>query len=689
MTQPDRRQIELHLDVDSISIAGASERYQRGATPHTIFAWWARRPFAAARQLVTLSAPISDRATTPNRGTQTRVLDPFSGGSTFALTAAQLGMESHAVENNQLAHFIGLALLQLSQGEPRLAKLVADEGRLLLQTLAAETEQLFPARATDEVAEAGHLFPTKTTDGVMAYFWSRSVTCKCEAALSLQKRPWLSRKSGRETYIHRSPDRSTKSYAIELQSGEDIEDSHSAWNGRASIECPFCGMYYKGESLRDLVATRAYDELTAVALMRRPKEYKLAGEQHDLSAPEEVEQVIVSDLDAIGDNLPTIVIPQWSGITNPTLYGHTTVDTLFTRRQLAVMIRLARLIRERYATWESIYGAPRAGAIAAFLSGLLDQLADWNSRVSMWIPQNEQVGRGLSGPGLPMLWDFVEIDPLQSGPANLWDKLDRIVAGIRSIPQFVTPQFVTRGDARALPYPDDYFDAVVTDPPYYDNIFYSVFADCIYAFKRLALRTIFPAEFGDPATDRTAELSASRDRTTADGGGPWEYFSSGMAAALSEARRVLKRDGVITLCYAHSTLEGWCSLVAAYVQAKLTITKTWPISIEREQRPRAMRSAAVNTSVVLVARPDTSSKANTAPSSKSFQQVVREVAARGTEEAWPDDVTATMCLLGGLEAALREAESDEISRWKYVAPIARKVAAEVTQLYPLVSFPER
>jgi hypothetical protein len=33
---------------------------------------------------------------------------------------------------------------------------------------------------------------------------------------------------------------------------------------------------------------------------------------------------------------------------------------------------------------------------------------------------------------------------------------------------------VQQGSATELPWPDNYFDAVLTDPPYYDNVPYSV-----------------------------------------------------------------------------------------------------------------------------------------------------------------------------------------------------------------------
>ena len=135
---------------------------------------------------------------------------------------------------------------------------------------------------------------------------------------------------------------------------------------------------------------------------------------------------------------------------------------------------------------------------------------DWNSRLSMWISQNEQVGRGFCGPGVAMLWDYAETDPTGDGPANLWKKLDRILKGSAAIATMDAPCSVQHAFAQALPFPDGHFDAIVTDPPYYDNVFYSALADFFYAWKKPLLAAIEPTLFGNEATDSTHELVASK-----------------------------------------------------------------------------------------------------------------------------------------------------------------------------------
>jgi adenine-specific DNA methylase len=51
---------------------------------------------------------------------------------------------------------------------------------------------------------------------------------------------------------------------------------------------------------------------------------------------------------------------------------------------------------------------------------------------------------------------------------------------------------VFQASATNLPYPDNYFDAVFTDPPYYDNVPYSYLSDFFYVWLRLALKDKYP-----------------------------------------------------------------------------------------------------------------------------------------------------------------------------------------------------
>lgn len=672
MSEIQKRPIEQYLDVASISEAGTSERYQRASSPHTVFTWWARRPFSTARDLISASLNPAQPAE------ESKVLDPFVGGATFPLAGTRLGVKMYGMENNELAYFTAKALLDLSRSAGRqLRHLLMLEGRQVLDQLKSETRDLYPAR---------------DTDNIICYFWSRSATCtSCGSEMPLQKRPWLSKKAGKQRAIVQQPNFDTKSFDVRVvESSTDTVTDSSAWSGRNSLRCLFCGQEYDRKQTAELIRQVSTDKLTAVAQLDKRKHFLPATQPQNYIADSLTEQMIKEDCATLGLQLPDVEIPAWSGITNPTVYGHDTISSLFTARQLAVTIRLCRILNERQKLWEEKYGEPQSKAIAAFLSGLIDQLADWNSRLCMWISQNEQVGRGLSGPGMPMLWDFVEIDPLLRGPANLYAKLERIAAGVDQIPMSTDQEErITRGDSRTMAYPDAFFDAVVTDPPYYDNLYYSILADCIYAFKRMALIGRFPEIFTEPRTDSTRELTAA-PRRQGSPGEAWTFFSTGMAQVLRESRRVIKRDGVITVCYAHSSISGWSSLIAAYVRAGLKITQLWPMTIERTHRPRSMKSAAINTSLVLVARPhDAATSMGLVQDSPGIDKVIKAAMDRAAEADWPDDVAATLAFVSAAEARLSQFTDEMLSQQDAVNSACREVADRIYESIPGFSFSSR
>lgn len=199
-----------------------------------------------------------------------------------------------------------------------------------------------------------------------------------------------------------------------------------------------------------------------------------------------------------------------------------------------------------------------------------------------------------------MLWDYAETDQLLDGPANLHDKLLRILRAVEEIPEFKNLPTVSRSKAQELPFDSEYFDAVVTDPPYYDNMFYNTLADFFYVWKRKALRDRFPDFFDLEKSEEDDELVAStKRRGSAELAHTW--YCQELTKALREARRVMKPGGVLSFVYGHSSISGWSAVAQAFRDADLAIVNVQPLSIERRARPRAMTSEAVNTCIVLVA----------------------------------------------------------------------------------------
>lgn len=587
------------------SIAGFAERYRRGETPHTVHVWWARRPHTAMRALVFAclceessagafdvmralsSSPLppplvlesAREALKCRRPESPTVLDMFGGGGTIPFESALLGAETYSIDCNELAVFIQRSLLNHAGEAARkdMTRLLDLVGRRVLNELASLTRPLFPQR-----------------EHYSTYIWSYTLQCSsCEYRFLLSKRPWLSRKNGRHLALRITDGGDRQQAAITEVSVEF--DQRTPWLGRnGTVACPKCGFQQK-PMLPD-----CQDELLAVVACHDGKSFSQPVPEC-LPTDALLTKTESSLLSELGWSLPSSELPVWSGIVNPAVYGMRTHAELFNKRQRVVVLSLLHLLADEYNRLREEESPEIARAVIGWLSGLVDQLVDWNCRLSMWIPQNQQVGRAFCGPGVAMLWDYAETDPVSKGPSNLWAKLDRILAGVGSLNLVATKCSIICARAQAIPYADESFDAIITDPPYYDNVFYSILADFFYAWKRPLIRLIEPSLAVENHTSSRAELVASSFRS-GDSRRAHEDYCAEMAQAIREAARVLKPNGVFALLYSHACLRGWEALVRAYRPTALRVTSVQPLNIERKQRPRAMTSDAVNTCVVFVAR---------------------------------------------------------------------------------------
>lgn len=104
-------------------------------------------------------------------------------------------------------------------------------------------------------------------------------------------------------------------------------------------------------------------------------------------------------LSKLNINLPESELPVWSGIVNPALYGIRTHADFLNKRQRLVLLYLIDELTTNYSLLAE-KDADMAKFVIGALSSLIDQIVDWNCRLSMWIPQNEQVGRGFAVPEL-------------------------------------------------------------------------------------------------------------------------------------------------------------------------------------------------------------------------------------------------------------------------------------------------
>ncbi|MGB9618558.1 MAG: hypothetical protein ACPL7J_14655, partial [Desulfomonilaceae bacterium] len=160
---------------------------------------------------------------------------------------------------------------------------------------------------------------------------------------------------------------------------------------------------------------------------------------------------------------------------------------------------------------------------------------------------------------------------------------------------------VTQSTATRLLYPEHYFDAVITDPPYYDNVPYSFLSDFFYVWLKRSLGDVHPELFSTPLTPKKNEIVAYSDvpKDFKDGK---DYFEQMLKKAFQEIQRVLKPNGIAVIVYAHKSTHGWETLINSLLDSGLVMTGAYPLNTEMGARLRAHESATLASSIYIVAR---------------------------------------------------------------------------------------
>jgi len=177
--------------------------------------------------------------------------------------------------------------------------------------------------------------------------------------------------------------------------------------------------------------------------------------------------------------------------------------------------------------------------------------------------------------------------------------------------KMLIPQ-ITQFSATSLPYPNNYFDAVFTDPPYYDNVPYSYLSDFFYVWLKRTIGDLYPDLFSTPLTPKSKEVIAElpllrgmdkeKAKKVVEGIKRSEDFELMLKKSFQEIHRVLKPNGIATIVYTHKSTSGWEVLINSLLDSGLVVTASWPIHTEMKARLRARESAALASSIYFVAR---------------------------------------------------------------------------------------
>jgi putative DNA methylase len=154
---------------------------------------------------------------------------------------------------------------------------------------------------------------------------------------------------------------------------------------------------------------------------------------------------------------------------------------------------------------------------------------------------------------------------------------------------------VYQDDSKTLDHENE-FDAVITDPPYYDNTIYSELADFFYMWQKILLKDEYE-EFGPDATPRSDSIVAN----PFEGKGE-EEFESELREAFDGILSALKQDGILVFTYHHSGVESWGQVLESLCDVGFEVTAAYPITADLD---KLEKGEAVSFDIIIIARPAT------------------------------------------------------------------------------------
>jgi putative DNA methylase len=656
------------------------------------------------------------------RAHRPKVLDMFAGGGAIPLEALRLDCEAYALDLNPVAHIIELCTLAYPQkyGKPDpdargmtgpknakgettwggLADEVRYWGEWVLKKVKAEIGDLYPLipdpdykgnrpavqaemwqASNKESIPPGYLMP-------VAYLWTRTVRCKnptCRASVPLLKQTWLCKKKGRFVAVKILAPKNqnkVKFEIIETHRINGLDFDPTAFSKAGNAICPFCGTVADSTYVHEEGRQRRIGkQLMAVAVIegaKRGRRY-ISSDYYDFDYSDQVAEIL-EKIQNETITIPNEKIPPTGNAGAATgisfLYGMESFGEIFTERQLAAIMSFVHAVKIAYANMDA-YGLQKDNitCITSYLSLAVSRISNQNNTLSIYNMARETIEGSLGRKRLIYSWDFPETNPLVKASGSFGNSIDWIVAVIENLNE-MKPAIIKRGSALQLPFADKYFDAVISDPPYYDNIGYSELSDLFYVWLKRTLFDCFPEHFSSDLTPKKEEAVAAAYRQ----GGTQELakiaYQEMMLRAFKEASRVLKPGCPMITIYAHKTTSGWATLIDALREAEFEVVEAWPLDTERQTGVVKKDMSMLSSSISMISRKRNVFSIGSYEESvtKEMETIVRE----RVDSLWKLGITGADLVIAAVGAGLRAftrfsrvefANGEEVPAEKFLAEV--------------------
>lgn len=562
------------------------------------------------------------------------VLDPTAGGGAIPFEAVRLGATVLSNDLNPVAALIEKATIEYPLRHGAALRPVFDElAKVFVSKVRERLQGVYPEESDKDVIPDG-------------YLWSRTVRCPyCEGLVPLAP-SW--RLTSRGTGVRLIPRLGTgpgdASRQCDFAIVKTVEEQTPSTIADGDGTCPFpdCRRVIDGDDIKSQAqAGRMGEQLFAVVVKRKITLETKSGRprikwERDYRSPrpeddneDQVRARLSDKMEewSVLDFVPNEAIGDLSNYDRGhRMYGMLRWADMFSPRQLLChgtgVSSYRELLAEKQASG-SLDAITRSAFI--YLALALDKFLNWNARQATWNVNLESMRSVFDTHNFSMKWTFAEMAPLIPGLGYDWviaqvgkgiDELVRLVRpDAAAVPDLLKPPIripsatinISCRPGDSLSHLEDgSVDAVVMDPPYYDNVMYAELSDFFYVWLKRTAGRVVPELFTRNLTDKDSEAVANSAKFSGQKGAKvlaGRDYQERMARIFEECRRVLKPEGIMTLMFTHKAAGAWDALTTGLMHGGFAITASWPVNTEAEGSLHIKNKAAANSTVFLVCRP--------------------------------------------------------------------------------------
>ena len=486
------------------------------------------------------------------------VLDITAGGGSIPFEAGRLGLRTHANDLNPVSTLILRATCQWPQ---QFGNDLLEHYDVVRERFQTRVEELLEGVYTEEplppdLVEYNVKYEAEIADGRteraqrldQTYLWARSVLCpSCNHVIPLSPN-WRLDSKGKGLRL--LPNEQTGNCDFDIVETTAEQSSGTVRNAIATCPYPSCGSttsrgYIAAEAQEGRLGHQLYcviyrdqwrpknksGEFSKRLKTRRGFRSVRSNDDNTVHILRRLEE-LKPQWDA-EDILSNESIPEGNKTREPHRYGMPQWRDMFSPRQQLAHGYCVQAFRELVDADRNagVLDDVRRSAWCYVALGL-DKLINRNSVLTRWDGGSNKVASTFDSHDFGMKWSYAEMIVAVEGYGLDWALRDlrdcisklvemnghssesKVAAQLQNIQQqpktVAKPSVVTSESADfLLSVEDKSADAIIFDPPYYDNVSYAELSDFFYVWLKRTAGYVNPEQFTDYLTDKGNEAIAS------------------------------------------------------------------------------------------------------------------------------------------------------------------------------------